>query len=275
MVAATPGIDAVRTFWNKNPLFAGELSQCPGEKAFFEEHRRITLHDHGGFLDPIFVGPIRPTSRILDVGCGIGFWVHEFCLRTAHVSACDLSDTAVSLTQERLKVFDLIADVRQGNAEQLPYEPESFDHINCQGVIHHTPNTAACISEFHRMLRPGGTVSFSVYYKVLPLRWRWLYRLMSACTKGWLRMRGRGREQMMSASTPEDLVRYYDGAENPIGKAYTRAEVESMLTGLFAIKSQRRLGFPRRVLPFEMPDWLYRFISKRFGLIIVFLCQKL
>jgi hypothetical protein len=80
---------------------------------------------------------------------------------------------------------------------------------------------------------------------------------------------------MISASTPEDLVRYYDGAENPIGKAYTRAEVESMLTGLFAIKSHRRLGFPRRVLPFEMPDWLYRFISKRFGLIIVFLCQKL
>jgi SAM-dependent methyltransferase len=275
MNASSPGIDSVRNFWNNNPLFAGELVHKPGERAFFEEHRRITLHDHGGFLHPIFIRDIKPDVKVLDVGCGIGFWVHEFCLRKAKVSACDLSDTAVRLTRTRLEMFNMAADVRQGNAERLPYGDGDFDHVNCQGVIHHTPNTAACIEEFHRVLRPGGTLCFSVYYKTLPLRWRWLYRIVSLCTRSWLGMRGRGRERMMLAQTPEELVRMYDGAENPIGKAYTRSEICPMLQGQFAILSERRFGFPRRILPVEMPDALYRIFSRMLGLMIVFRCRKL
>jgi hypothetical protein len=36
--------------------------------------------------------------------------------------------------------------------------------------------------------------------------------------------RGRGREAMVAASNAEAFVRMYDGAENPIGKAYTVRE---------------------------------------------------
>src|SRR5205823_166959 len=159
-----------------------------------------------------------------DVGCGIGFWVHEFCDAGARVHACDLSESAVGLTRRRLECFDLKAEVREGNAERLPYAAETFDHLNCQGVIHHTPDTAQCLREFHRVLRPGGTLCFSVYYKVLPLRRLWLYRIVCRCVRRWLRMGGRGRENMFASSSPEELVRQYDGKENPLGKAFTRNE---------------------------------------------------
>src|SRR4051794_10106732 len=193
MTASQPSIDAIRRFWNEHPLFEGECHYKPGEKAFFEEHRKVTLHAFGGSLDQVFVGDVKPSSDVLDVGCGIGFWVHEFAERKARVSACDLSDKSVALTRERLRLYGLTADVRQANAEELPYADGSFDHVNCQGVIHHTPHTGKCLQEFHRVLRPGGTLSVSVYYKVFALRWRWLYPLVTWSTRGWLGLRGRGR----------------------------------------------------------------------------------
>jgi SAM-dependent methyltransferase len=274
MLAGQPSIEVVRSFWNNHPLFEGEGHYKPGEKAFFEEHRRVTLHAFGGTLDRIFVGDVKPQAEVLDVGCGIGFWVHEFALRKARVSACDLSDKSVGLTRERLRLFDLTADVRQANAEELPYPDGSFDHLNCQGVIHHTPHTAKCLEEFHRVLRPGGTLSFSVYYKVLALRWQWLYRLISWSTRGWLGLRGRGRENMMSAATPDELVRLYDGSENPLGKAYTRAEIRAMLPEGLEVIEESRFGFPRRALPFQLPDAVWRVVSKWLGLMIVIRCSK-
>ena len=93
--SAEPGLEEVRQFWNKHPLFAGESHHTPGEKAFFEDHQRIILDEHSGSLGPIFTCDISPGREVLDVGCGIGFWVHQFSRLGAKVSACDLSETAV------------------------------------------------------------------------------------------------------------------------------------------------------------------------------------
>jgi 2-polyprenyl-3-methyl-5-hydroxy-6-metoxy-1,4-benzoquinol methylase len=271
----SPDLEQVRRFWDQNPLFSGELSETPGERAFFKEHARITIEEHSGAVDQIFLRDVLPGHDVLDVGCGIGFWVHQFCLRGARVSACDLTDTAVALTQKRMEMFGLSAQVRQGNAEELPYPDASFDHLNCQGVIHHTPNTEACIPEFHRVLRPGGTLCFSVYYKTLVLRWKPFYRFVSWITRSWLGMRGRGRENMMSAREPEELVRLYDGSANPIGKAYTRSELYTMLEGHFEVLEGRRFGFPRRVFPFPIPTPLHWVLSRVFGLMIILRCRRL
>jgi ubiquinone/menaquinone biosynthesis C-methylase UbiE len=268
-----PTIDSVREFWNRNPLGSGELAETPGDPEFFEKHRRLALYDHGGSLEPIFTKDVTPGTRLLDVGCGIGFWVHEFCLRKARVSACDLSDVSVQLSRKRLELFGLNADVREGNAEQLPYESGSFDYVNCQGVIHHTPDTGRCLREFHRVLRPGGVACFSVYRKTLPLRYRWLYRIVSWCTRGWLGLPGRGRENMM-ASEPDELVRIFDGADNPLGKAYTQTEVLEMLPEGFEVLEVRRFGLPRRIAPLPIPDAVYRVLSRRLGLLWVVRCRK-
>ncbi len=269
-----PDLEAVRRFWNKYPLFAGELCQAPGERAFFEEHERITIHEHSGAIGRIFTHDVTPGREVLDVGCGIGFWVHQFCRVGAKVSACDLSEAAVELTLRRLELFGLRADVRQGNAERLPYADGSFDHVNCQGVIHHTPDPPQCIGEFYRVLKPGGTLCFSVYFKLLILRSAPLFKAVTKLLRPWIRMRGRGRENMLWASSPEELVRLYDGAENPIGKAFTRAELHAMLAGRFRILKERRVGFPRRVLPLPIVTGVHKLLSNMLGLMIVLRCRK-
>jgi 2-polyprenyl-3-methyl-5-hydroxy-6-metoxy-1,4-benzoquinol methylase len=268
-----PTLQAVRRFWNEYPLYSGESRHLPGDRRFYEEHEAMTLHEYSGRLPQIFLRLISPGSRVLDVGCGVGFWVHQLSRRDLRVNCCDLSDRAVELTRKRAVLFGFDADMAQANAEALPYASEIFDHVNCQGVIHHTPDTAACLREFWRVLRPGGTLCFSVYYRNLILRHQSLYKALSMLTRSWLGLPGRGRERMMTASSAAELVRLYDGAANPIGRAYTKRQLHQMLNG-FRIVEELRVGIPRRSLPMRIPDGVHRFAAQCFGLMIVVLCRK-
>ena len=267
-------LDAVRQFWEANPLFTGESKLETGELAFFEEHERFTLSEHSDTLDPIFTRDVEPQRKVLDVGCGNGFWVKQFSARGAQMYACDLTDAAVHLTKRRLSLYGLSANVRQGNAEELPYESASFDHVNCQGVIHHTPNTEKCIAEFVRVVKPGGTVCFSVYYKNLVLRSKVMFRLVTFVARPFVRMSGRGREKMFAVKEPSELVRYYDGADNPIGKCYTRAELLAMIPAELEVLEERRFGLPRRAFPVALPTWLHRQLCRRFGLMLAVRCRR-
>lgn len=271
--AAMPTLEQVREFWNANPLFSGEAQHPAGTREFFAEFERLARFEHSGAVASIFLRDVQPGRKVLDVGCGVGFWVGQFCKRGAQVHACDLTERAVEITRRRLQLFGLQADVQLGNAEQLPYPDASFDHVNCQGVIHHTPNPQACVAEFHRVLRPGGTLCLSVYYKTLALRSPLVFVMIRALNS-LIKMRGRGREDMLTAATPEELVRMYDGAANPLGIAYTRKQFRNLLGGRFEVLEQTRFGFPRRILPVGMPDWAHRILSNRLGLMIVFRCRK-
>ncbi len=273
-MSAEPTLEDIRRFWNENPIYSGESCADPGTREFFEEHEAMTLHEFSGRIPPIYLRFVRAGTRVLDIGCGIGFWVHQFCRLGARVNACDLADSAVELTRRRCGLFGLQADVRLGNAEELPYADGSFDHVNCQGVIHHTPNTVRCIQEMHRVLKPNGTACFSVYYNTLYLRNPLWYRMIAVLIRSWVRLEGRGRESMLWATQPEELVRLYDGKDNPLGKAYRRRDVNGMIRGWFDHLDSLRQGLPRRSLPVRMPDPVHRFLSRRFGLMIVYLCLK-
>jgi SAM-dependent methyltransferase len=274
--APTAHVDlaTVREFWSANPLYSGESRFAPGTPEFFDAHERMTVEEHSDEIHPIFLRDVVAGTKVLDVGCGIGFWVHQFARRGGRVTACDLTETAVGLTRRRADLYGFAVDARIGNAEALPFEPESFDHVNCQGVIHHTPDTARCLEEFHRVLRPGGTLSVSVYYRSAVLRSRLLFRLVTAIARGIMRLPGRGRESMLWAKTPEELVRMYDGAGNPLGKAFTRAEMRAALARWFVVTEELRLGFPRRALRVPLPTSAHRLLGRVLGLMIVFRCQK-
>ena len=176
-------LDEVRSFWEANPLWTGESSNSSGSMQFFEEHRKIYISDcFAGAFDIRFLPAPRPmgqSMQILDLGCGIGFWVSEFAMRGFnYLYASDLTQQALLLTGKRLQSYGLKAELSQQNAEEMTFPDEKFDHLNCQGVIHHTPNTEEAVAEIARVLKPGGSASISVYYRNPILRlWpylRWL-----------------------------------------------------------------------------------------------------
>ena len=269
-------IDDVKQFWDTSPLFSDEYQGTVGSPEFFEYHEKVIVDDiMGSHFDNNFSKYFLKGSSILDVGCGPGFWVRQFCRMGLQVSACDISTTAVNLTKKSLKIFGLNADVKEGNAENLSYDDESFDLINCQGVIHHTPNTEKCISEFYRVLKPGGLVCFSVYYRNFILRHKSMIKIIANLFGKLIVLRGRGRQDLLKQIDAHEIVRLYDGKDNPIGKSYTFDEMRALIksNNLILVKKWHSY-FPVRALPIKIPKSLHRFLNHYFGFLIVFLARK-
>ena len=214
--------------------------------------------------------------KILDLGCGIGFWTAEFAsLGFTRIHAADLTQKALDLTATRLKLLNLRADLSLQNAEKTSFKDRSFDHINCQGVIHHTPDTKAAVQEISRILKPDGSASISVYYRNIFLRaWPILRSL------GWLvsllggKLKGRGRENIYRKSNVNELVRLYDGAENPIGKSYSKKQLLELLEPYFSVEETYLHFFPARSLPFKIPKFIHRLLDKRCGFMIYATLRK-
>ena len=151
----------------------------------------------------------------------------------------------------------------------MTFADAAFDHVNCQGVIHHTPDTPRALSEIARVLRPGGTASISVYFRNASLRhWRTLRPFARLAATLGSRLKGRGREDIFSVMNEEDIVRLYDGAANPIGKAYSVEEITQMARQWFVIEETYFHFFPARSLPLPVPAALHRLLDRQLPFMI-------
>lgn len=208
--------------------------------------------------------------QVLDLGCGIGFWTTELGMRgMAKLSAADLTESALALTNKRLEAYGIQADLSVQNAEAMTFPDNSFDHVNCQGVIHHTPNTEATIAEIARVLKPGGTLSVSVYYRNAFLRlWPYMRWVGIPLAKLGAGLKGRGRENIFLESNVDEIVRLYDGSENPIGKSYTKQQFVDMLSTHLTVEETYLHFFPARTLPFRLPRSLHQWLDKNLGFML-------
>lgn len=124
-----------------------------------------------------------PTAkiRILDAGCGTGCGT-EYLVHLnpeAEVVGIDLSSEAIKVAEERL-----LRSVGKDNASRATFIQKSifdvaeldgkFDHINCVGVIHHTPDPLRALKALADKLNPGGILHIFVY----ALHGRWEIQLM-------------------------------------------------------------------------------------------------
>jgi len=98
----------------------------------------------------------------LDVGCGTGTLASLVAQQDAarRVVGLDFSPVMIERLHEKIAAGPQPAKLEavEGDAEHLPFEPESFDVVTCCNSFHHYPHQAAVVAGFHRVLRPGGTL---------------------------------------------------------------------------------------------------------------------
>jgi ubiquinone/menaquinone biosynthesis C-methylase UbiE len=97
----------------------------------------------------------RPQDCLLDVGVGTGLLTAHIAPLVAHVTCTDISPEMVERAKERLQSFDHVA-YRVEDACALGLEDNSFDVVLCCNVLHQISRPEIAVSEFHRVLRPGG-----------------------------------------------------------------------------------------------------------------------
>lgn len=88
--------------------------------------------------------------RILDIGCGTGGNL-ETLSGFGRAEGVDISSEALDFCRARG-----LNNVRQGAAETLPYESESFDLVTGLDVVEHLDDDVSGLREMRRVLRPGG-----------------------------------------------------------------------------------------------------------------------
>lgn len=109
-------------------------------------------------------------QRIVDYGCGPGNDLAGYYLygRPASLVGFDISAKSLRLAAHRLSLLGAKPnEVRliqlHDDLPTIPLPDGSVDHVNSQGVLHHTSNPDAILREFVRILRPGGTATVMVY----------------------------------------------------------------------------------------------------------------
>jgi SAM-dependent methyltransferase len=102
---------------------------------------------------------VRGGDKVLDVGCGPGALTAHLLSVGAEVTAIDPSPPFVDAIRERFPNVD----VREGTAEELPYDSAAFDAALAQLVVHFMTDPVGAVRQMMRVTRPGGVVAACVW----------------------------------------------------------------------------------------------------------------
>lgn len=161
-----------RAWWSRNTMsydWNDKVSLDRFSGAWFDEIDARFVHAARLFasdkqpFDRIIPFEALAGKRVLEIGCGMGLHSELMCKAGAQVSAVDLSPTSVEATRRRFALKNLNIDLRQLDAEALPFADQTFDFIWSWGVIHHSARTARIVREIARMLKKSGESRVMVY----------------------------------------------------------------------------------------------------------------
>lgn len=107
---------------------------------------------------------LNKMSSMLDVGCGNGHWTRilaPYLQEKASVTAVDSDPRWFSENTELQNIFSANGNpfqLKEGNAQSLPFPDDQFDLVTCQTVLIHVPEPQKALKEMKRVLKPGGTL---------------------------------------------------------------------------------------------------------------------
>lgn len=105
----------------------------------------------------------RGWTRSLEIGSGTGYFsLNLLQAGTIREATCtDISPGMLATLRANAERLGLEVETVATGAEQLPFADASFDLVLGHAILHHIPDLSKAFAEFHRVLKPGGTVVFA------------------------------------------------------------------------------------------------------------------
>lgn len=106
--------------------------------------------------------PATP-ARMLDLGCGTGYFCHQLAQRfpDAQLFGLDLAEAMVNFARKQTSAAGISGFWLCGDAEQLPVRDAAFDLIFSSLVIQWCDHLPQLFAELYRVVQPGGRIAFS------------------------------------------------------------------------------------------------------------------
>ena len=237
----------VRAFWQTHPCgtkFSDAEIGTPEFFASLEAHRyRKEWHI------PVAANFAATRGlKVLEIGCGMGTDGAQFAKAGADYTGVDLTEAAIELACKRFALSHLNGEFRVSDAENLDFDDESFDLVYSHGVLHHTPDIAAAVSEIHRVLKPRGQAIVMLYHRG-SYNYRIGIRVLRRVGAGLLKSESGIKIVHRLTGEPVDSLREHaaslrnangkfsaaellnqstDGAGNPLARVYSRVEARRL-----------------------------------------------
>ncbi len=106
---------------------------------------------------------LKPDDRVLDIGCGPGwFWAATSAALPERLDLT-LADSSAGMVAEAVErchglPFAALTGVT-ADAVELPFADASFDAVIAMHMLYHLPDPSLAIAEMFRVLRPGGVLA--------------------------------------------------------------------------------------------------------------------
>jgi ubiquinone/menaquinone biosynthesis C-methylase UbiE len=118
---------------------------------------------------------LRPSHRVLDLGCGAGWATRLLASRVPQgvVVGVDISDAMVRQAQQASASFSNITYVA-ASAEKIPWPSEFFDRVLSVESFYYYPDQHAALRELFRVMAPGARLFILInLYRENPYSLRW------------------------------------------------------------------------------------------------------
>ncbi|MFE4258728.1 class I SAM-dependent methyltransferase [Streptomyces sp. NPDC056883] len=155
-------------------------------RRYWDEHAR-SYDRQMRFFDRTLFGESRAwvcsqaTGEVLEVAIGTGLNLPLYP-PGVQLTGIEWSPQMLALARRRADGLGLIADLREGDAQALPFPDASFDSVVCTLALCAIPDEQRAIAEMSRVLKPGGRLLLldHVPSSAWPLRAiQWLVELLT------------------------------------------------------------------------------------------------
>ena len=130
----------------------------------YDHQENIRLQDQASTLTELLHSDtLYPAgSRVLEAGCGVGAQTVTLARSSpnALITSVDISEASVTEARKKVEAAGLTnVQFQQADIFNLPYGPDSFDHIFVCFVLEHLSHPVEALHTLKNHLRQGGTIT--------------------------------------------------------------------------------------------------------------------